>query len=125
MPQETKSDTPTKYTKLVVDVQTIRPTPRATITWKGSKYEVMSIIDLPYAQMAEILGIVSEPAPEGEAPVVTQVLRTRRQLKAMVPALPNEVLDTMTYREMVMFLETAMGGGGGEGNPQKGSKTPS
>jgi hypothetical protein len=124
-PESTAQDTPatpSKISKLLVDIQTIRPIPRATVAWKGKKYEVLSIIDLPYAQMAEILGIVSEPAPEGEPKVVTTVTRTRRQLKAMVPELPDKVLDAMTYREMVVFLEATMGTGE---NPQKGGPTPS
>lgn len=111
-----------EQTQLRIDVQTIRPTARAIVTFKGTEYEVLSLIDLPYSQMTEILGIAVAPAPEGESKVVTNITSSRRQLKALVPALSEETLNSMTYREMIAFIESAMGSGE---NPQSGGPTSS
>jgi len=113
---------PEETSQLRIDVKTLRPTPRAIVSYKGKEYEVLSLLDIPYDNMMDILGAAQAPAPEGQLPVVTNINRTRGQLLALVPSLGAELVNTMSYHEMEAFLHAALGAGE---NPQQGDPNPS
>lgn len=108
----------TSASKLTYDLSTIRPVPRAEVLYKGKKYGVLSLIDLPYEEMVEIL---STAAGEKRG-TVESVDHTHRQLRMLVPDLEAKVLKRMTYREAVAFLESALGVA--ENPPTGGETTP-
>jgi hypothetical protein len=100
---------------LRIDLRAFRPKPRAIVTWGEQQYPVMSLIDLKYKDMIGILDAMDETAPTSPVSAQEQTARTRRHLQVLVPALSDEVLDQMTYRDMLAFVDAALGVG--EGNP--------
>ena len=102
-------------TQLRIDVAILHPEPRAIVTFRGVEYPVLSLMDLLYPQMMEILGVQQAKGEAGQSTVAVNVQKTRKQLQALVPTLSDEILDTMTYREIVSFIEAAMESGT---NPQ-------
>lgn len=100
----------------------LRPSPRATVRFRDTDYEVLSLLDIPYSQMMDILGAAQAPRKSGETDIVYNVRRSKDQLCALVPALEADVVSAMTYHEMEAFLDAALGVGG---NPPPAAATSS
>lgn len=103
---------------LLKDLTILKPTPRGHILYGDPpvEYLIMSVVDLNYEQMIDLMDTTS--GKETDAPVsLTDLMdRMRRQIKSIAPTLTDGVLNTMTYRNLMDFLNAAMGVG--ENPPQ-------
>ncbi len=90
-----------------IDLDAIQPVPVATVTIAGQQYEVLSMLDLPIGQFESLLGEGAQA--RGEGGWKGQVDAARKQIKAVVPGIPDEVLAGLTSRQIAELSNQVIG----------------
>lgn len=88
-----------------LDLDALAPRPRGWVRVGGERYAVWSLLDVPIADMAEILAGQRHP-PER---LDEQVSMMRRHLRLLVPTLPEELLAGLTTRKLLALYDRALG----------------
>jgi hypothetical protein len=103
---------------LLKDMTTLKPVPRGYILFGDPpvQYPIMSVVDLTYAQMIDLMETASTEGENLSASVPKLMVTMRKQIKSIAPTLTDAVLDTMSYRNLIDFINAAMGSG--ENPPQ-------
>lgn len=92
-------------TEFELDLDALSPRPKGHVRVAGQRYEVWSIIDVPIAQMVDILAGQARP-PTG---LDAQVAMIRRHLTYLVPTLPETVTNGLTTRQLLALYDRALG----------------
>jgi len=101
MPDETPG--PSEFR---LDLDAMVPVPRGSVTFKGVKYPVLSIIDVPSEVAFEILRI--DETVKGQ-PLPEQIALMRRAAQYLVPSFTAEVLGQMTTAQLIQVALRTMG----------------
>jgi hypothetical protein len=96
--------------KVLADLSALKPEPRGIVKYRDGEYPVMSLVDVTYSEMIELLAVAREAGKATGDDLGHVADRMRVQLKVLVPTLTDAVLDNMTYRELIAFLNAASGG---------------
>jgi len=105
---------------LLKDLTTLKPVPRGYVIYGDPpvEYPIMSVVDLNYEQMIDLMDTARSATgkPDETVSLPDLMVKMRRQIKSIAPTLTDDILNTMTYRNLVDFLNGAMSSGE---NPQQ------
>jgi hypothetical protein len=83
-----------------------RTVPRGVIVFSGVPYPVLSVVDLKYRAVVDLIALDS-PA-DGASGMIEHFGRLGEQIRIMCPTMTDTALEDMTYRDRVAFYGAAI-----------------
>jgi hypothetical protein len=89
-----------------LDLDAVAPKFKGYVKFKGQRYGVLSIIDVPSGDALEILRIDADVVKQG---FTDQIDTMRQMVQKLAPSMTDEVLAGVTTSQMITIASKALG----------------